>query len=107
MKCPVCQEKNLKSCVYPGTSTMTAAFYQPYYDENGIYHSHNGNAMTTEYSCSQGHSWIEKTTGCCPNCDFGSDKKVDIINSQEKIDFVDLNLTSLNAEQNNIVDGTI
>lgn len=57
--CPVCQEKGLESCVYVGTSSTTLLYYQPWYDEDGVYHNENPNTITTYYSCSQGHEWYE------------------------------------------------
>jgi RNA polymerase subunit RPABC4/transcription elongation factor Spt4 len=84
MKCPVCVEKNLKSNVYVGMSTSTAMYCAPYYDEDGKYHSHDGNTHTTSYSCSNGHTWAESNTGTCPSCDFGKDShSIKIYNSEE------------------------
>ena len=56
MKCPVCENKNLKSCSYPGMSTVTAMYYPPFYDEDGKYHLHDGNNRSTDYRCSHGHT---------------------------------------------------
>lgn len=84
MKCPVCVEKGLKSSVYPGMMTSTAMYCPPYYDEDGNYHSHDGNTHTTNYSCSQGHTWAESSKGTCPSCDFGKDShSITIYNSEE------------------------
>ncbi len=72
MKCPECITENKKSQVRPGMSTVTAAYYQPYYDEDGKYHHHDRNTTTTEYSCSNGHNWSDSTSGRpCINCDWG------------------------------------
>jgi len=59
MKCPVCEKKGLKSTVYPCCSTATLLWNEPYYDEDGKYHDHDPNAVTTDYHCSNGHRWIE------------------------------------------------
>lgn len=48
-----------------GMSFTTAAYYPPYFDEQGRRHHHDGNATTTEYRCSNGHSWSATTTGSC------------------------------------------
>jgi len=65
MICLECKKKGLKSQVYPGVSSTTLLYCQPFYDEKGRYHDHDANTTTTEYSCSNGHKWVEKTTGSC------------------------------------------
>ena len=65
MICPECKKQEKKSCVYPGMSSITAMYFPPFYDEEGHYHDHDANTTTTDYSCSNGHKWIEKTTGSC------------------------------------------
>ena len=57
MKCPVCIEKGLKSCVYVGATTTTLMYAQPYYDEDGNYHYNDPNTIYTSYHCSRGHKW--------------------------------------------------
>lgn len=73
MKCPVCEEAGKRSRVFPHGSMKTAMYCQPYYDEEGAYHHHDGNIVTSSYSCSEGHKWSTKNQGRCPNCDFGKD----------------------------------
>lgn len=84
MKCPACIEKELKSRVYVGMSTSTLMYCTPYYDEDGEYHSHDSNTHATNYSCSNGHDWIESSTGICPSCDFGKNsKQIRVLNPEE------------------------
>lgn len=73
MKCPECITEGKKSRVTPGGSSITLAYYQPYYDEDGVYHHHDNNDISTDYSCSNGHRWVEHSTARCPapDCDFG------------------------------------
>lgn len=59
MFCLQCQKEGLKSYVFEGVSNSTLVYYQPYYDENGNYHHNNNNKITTSYTCSNGHSWID------------------------------------------------
>jgi hypothetical protein len=77
MKCKECQDSGKTSRVYPGGSSVTAMHCPAYYDENGVYHHHNMNVMTTHYECSNGHSWSESTRNECParSCDWGKDKQ--------------------------------
>ncbi len=63
--CPTCENKRLKSYVYPGLTTTTLAHYSPFYDKDGRYHHHDANTLTTEYHCSNGHKWTEHTSGSC------------------------------------------
>lgn len=73
MICTKCKELGQKSTIRIGTSMSTCANYQPYYDEEGVYHSHDGNSHSTTYHCSNGHNIYVSQTGTCPNCDFGKD----------------------------------
>ena len=61
MKCPECQRQGLTSRVYPGMSCTTLMCDMSYYDENGDFHAHNPNKTTTDYRCSNGHTWTEVT----------------------------------------------
>lgn len=81
--CPVCQDKNLKSMVYPGHGFSTAMYCQPYYDEDGNYHHHDLNTHSFSYKCSLGHSWKVISGNKCPNCDFGHDDEIQVINDEE------------------------
>lgn len=81
--CPVCQEKGLTSIVYPGYGVSTAMWCQPYYDEIGNYHNHDLNTRSFSYKCSLGHSWKVISGNRCPNCDFGHDDEIQVINSEE------------------------
>lgn len=65
MKCPECVKENKKSEVYPSVGSTTSIYCQPFYDEEGNYHDHDSNIITTEYRCSNDHTWQEKTTGSC------------------------------------------
>jgi len=65
MLCPECKKQGLKSCVYEGISTTTCIGYTAYYDESGFYHNHDPNVTTTEYRCSNGHTWVERSTPHC------------------------------------------
>lgn len=96
MKCPVCQERGLKSNVYPGPRYCTLMYCAPYYDEDGNYHNHDMNTATTSYNCSLGHSWTVSRKGECASCDFGKDsERITITNSEEIIpkDPIEFSLT--------------
>ena len=76
MICPECKKEGKKSQVYPGMSTVTAMYFQPYYDEEGRYHHHDGNHQSTSYSCSNGHDWMEDAPNSCPEptCNWPKDE---------------------------------
>lgn len=66
MICPQCKELGLKSRVYASPRMRTPFLYcELFYDEEGQSHTHDRNTTTTSYRCSQGHSWIESSTGSC------------------------------------------
>lgn len=69
MKCSQCIEENKKSTVSSeGCSTTLLGYGGPFYDEDGIYHDHDPNIVTTYYRCSNGHRWHEKGSKQCPGC---------------------------------------
>ena len=65
MKCPECVKLGQRSIVYPGVSSATLVYFQPFCDEDGKLHHHNGNVTTTDYSCSLGHKWFNKQEHSC------------------------------------------
>lgn len=71
MRCHECQKAGQKSRVFPGMSTTTSMYSPPYYDEEGVYHSHDPNTLVTSYSCSNGHTWTDTSGMPCPGCDWG------------------------------------
>lgn len=75
MICPHCKSENKKSFLYEGLCFTTAMGFQSFYDEDGNYHSHNGNRTSTAYNCSNGHSFSVSVLTQCPSCDFGKDSQ--------------------------------
>ncbi len=74
-RCPFCNDEGLKSTVnLPGSSVSTAMMPHRFYDEDGRFHHHGGNTITSEYRCSQGHRWLESSKGGCKTC--GDEDKV-------------------------------
>jgi hypothetical protein len=57
MKCQKCVANGLRSRVHVGMSTSTLMGWTPYYDEDGEFHNDDPNIHSTDYSCTQGHSW--------------------------------------------------
>lgn len=68
--CPTCKSEGKKSYVTPGGRMTTDMFYPPYYDEDGVYHHHDRNTVTADYSCSRGHQWTENQRNQCPSCSW-------------------------------------
>lgn len=66
MKCPQCLEANRTSQVYPHGGTVTLLYCPPFYDESGLYHHHDSNRTTDQYSCSNGHEFSVKSAMSCP-----------------------------------------
>ena len=65
MICQECKAEGKKSRVEVGVTSRTAAYYAPFYDEEGKYHDHDGNVGSTRYSCSNGHQWSESSRSSC------------------------------------------
>lgn len=78
MICPICRERNLKSKVYIGSSKLNTIMGSAYYDEEGIYHFHGNSATTTNYNCSNRHSFSVTTKMACPaypnKCDHAGEE---------------------------------
>lgn len=70
VRCPQCVKEGLKSRVFPMGSQRTQMHYAPYYDEDGFYHHHDRNTITTNHRCSNEHRWMVKSKRACPapNC---------------------------------------
>lgn len=68
MRCPECVASAKTSLVYPQGSSCTLMAFSPYYDEEGKYHSHDGNRITDRYRCSEGHAWVAVRRAPCPTC---------------------------------------
>lgn len=71
MICPHCQAEGTESHVVELCSSSTLIGWSPYYDEKGVYHSHDPNARTTQFECSRGHHFSTSRMVPCPNCDYG------------------------------------
>jgi len=62
MKCPKCVAEGKRSKVYIGVSTSTLVFAAAYYDEDGNFvQPPDPNTHTTQYECTNGHRWTEKS----------------------------------------------
>lgn len=71
MICSKCREEGERSIVRSGGGFSTNMAYQPYWDEDGVYHMHDVNAVTISYKCSRGHEIIKTGHHPCPQGDFG------------------------------------
>lgn len=88
--CPVCQENGEKSTIQSLGSSSTLMGYVGRYDEEGNFHRHDRNRITSGYKCSNGHIFeIIKNGSACPSypehCDFdGGEEKIRIIERNGK-----------------------
>lgn len=79
MKCPRCETAGEASRVFaPMVSMSTLMAHQAYWDEAGVYHSHDPNWDTSEYSCSNRHRWVVSRLYGCPAGDYGETKTRDL-----------------------------
>lgn len=75
MICSKCKDLGLKSRVTSGFGFSTAMYCAPYYDEEGVYHNHDANNHSWNYSCSNGHNFAISGHNKCCSCDFGKDSQ--------------------------------
>lgn len=61
MKCPKCVSNGDKSIVRVFSSSTTCLAGDEYYDEEGRHHWHDPNTRITEFRCSLGHEFVERT----------------------------------------------
>ena len=75
MRCPECETSGTKSKVFPQGGTVTLLGFEPFYDEDGNYHRHDPNTITSGYRCSEGHSWTSRRKAACPHkeCEWNND----------------------------------
>lgn len=74
MQCVKCKTEGKRSQVYPGMCAVTCMGFQTYYDEDGMFHSHDPNWYTTDYKCSEGHEWTTTIQKGCPNCTWARER---------------------------------
>lgn len=65
-RCPECKKEGERSTVRWRAGRGTDAGWEPYYDEAGVYHSHNPNSVKYPMSCSCGHKWTHTVRYRCP-----------------------------------------
>jgi hypothetical protein len=63
--CPVCANTAQRSTVRITRTNSGALPKDHYFDEEGAEHSHNPNIVVTEYSCSNGHRFAERSSWQC------------------------------------------
>ncbi len=97
MICPKCKEEGRKSFITIGMGFTTCMFSQPFYDESGVYHSHDSNKHTKNYTCSNNHKITISSTGKCPNCSWGHDS--------EKVTVKDIGPQVLRIDSSKIAEG--
>ena len=67
-KCPECTEP---TTVYVGPASRTLmGGILMYYSDTGVYHHHDPNKTTKQFSCANGHRWAEVLPLKCPGCDW-------------------------------------
>jgi hypothetical protein len=83
MKCSECVKEGRTSFVYVGMSTVTAMYFPPFYDEQGVFHNHDGNTRTTSYNCSNGHLWVEAQEGMPCVCGWNSKATPKVVENKQ------------------------
>jgi hypothetical protein len=71
MKCQKCIDEGLRSRVYSDGISSKMMGWSTYYDEDGIYHSHNPNGIEKWFRCSEGHRFHIDGKEQCANCEYG------------------------------------
>jgi hypothetical protein len=75
MVCRECRIAGMMSnvTILGGSTTLLGG--NPFYDAEGVYHSHNLNVITQSYKCSNGHEFTKLSKQPCPvnGCKFNDD----------------------------------
>jgi hypothetical protein len=77
MICAKCKEMGLKSQVNSGSTLTTLMGTFPFYDEDGVYHDHDFNTISTDYRCTNNHNFTKSYRKSCPSpdCEWNNDLK--------------------------------
>ena len=75
-KCPQCNEADIRSTVTGHDESTTLLMDYQYYDEDGRYHSHDPNWTSSDYRCSNGHQWTERSQNGCEACGTDGEQRV-------------------------------
>lgn len=86
MRCPQCVESGERSCVYPRETTSTLRMHGRFYDEDGVFHHHDPNWTSTEFSCSHGHRWATRWRAACPAGDYPAAKETTTLAPREPVE---------------------
>lgn len=70
MICPHCRAENQRSVVEVVRSTSGTEPKQHFFDEDGQEHFHNPNVYVTEFTCSNGHRFAERSSYQCSVCGY-------------------------------------
>ncbi len=65
MLCPHCQAAGQRSVVDIVRCTQGKDPKRTFWDEDGVEHHHNPNVSVTEYRCSNGHTFAERSSWEC------------------------------------------
>lgn len=68
--CPHCQSCGARSVVDLVRCTQGKEKTRIFWDEEGVEHHHNPNVSVTEYRCSNGHTFAERSSWECVACDY-------------------------------------
>lgn len=82
--CPKCWENNQTSTVRLGGGRITQRGIESYYDEEGLYHSHDGNVGRGEWSCSNKHKGKYFKYNKCPGCNYG-DGNIKLVTDEKDV----------------------
>lgn len=78
MICPTCKDSDQKSTVRHLWSYTTLLWSNPWYDDEGNYHSHDPNRTTSGFRCSNGHEIRIKGRSPCPQGDYDTETEITI-----------------------------
>lgn len=72
MICPTCRETNQRSTVRMVRTWKLTPEAKPdrYFDEDGNEHSHDPRVVMTEFLCSNGHRFAERSSWECGTCGY-------------------------------------
>lgn len=76
MKCAECVAEGERSTITPLGGYTNLLGWSPFYDEDGVYHSHDPNKHVSMYHCSRGHMWEKVTYAACGSCDYAKRREV-------------------------------
>jgi hypothetical protein len=85
LRCPICIAAGLRSVVRDIRFTNPKLKRDHFWDEEGVEHFHDPSVIVTEYECSNGHHFAERSSWQCHVCGYRACEAVLLVDGKEVV----------------------